>query len=223
MPIPPVDQHLPATGHFDAPRQTDEFRPLAAAPALGGVTAHMHTQVYRYHQYQGHTNDCGPTSLAIVANALLGEERFQGPRVAREMARLAFEVRPLPHLVVRRIPNWATFPWGIAHYLRQHGIPARWRPFGTLEGLHRNLLADRITIVTIGEPLRRRKLRYTGWAHTKVLFGHTPGEGFLFVDPAHSQSPDDSDSWKRNCLSWQEESEFLRQWRNLFRITIEVG
>ena len=223
MPSSSADRFPTAPEHPDPLLHTSEMLSSVAAPDLGGVAAHLRTQVYRYHQYQGRTNDCGPTSLAIVANSLLGEERFQGPLVAQDLNRVDVGIRPRPRLVVRRIPNWATFPWGIAAYLRDHGIPARWRPLGTLEGLRRNLLANRITIVTIGEPIHWKGRRYTGWAHTKVLFGHTPGQGFLFVDPAYSRNADDSDSWRRFGLTWQDEGEFLRQWRNMMRIAIEVG
>ena len=196
---------------------------MAEMPDLSAVTFHLHTPVFRYHQHQGNTNDCGPTSLAIAANALLDEERFQGPEVAQEMNDPAFEVRPFPHFVVRRIHNWATFPWGIVHYLRQHDVPARWSPLGTVERLRRNLLADRITIVMLGEPLHWEGRRYAGWGHAKVLFGYTPEKGFLFVDPAYQHRPDDPDSWKQHALSWQEEREFRRQWRNLLGIYVEVG
>lgn len=56
----------------------------------------------------------------------------------------------------------------------------------------------------------------------KVLFGYTPGRGFLFVDPAYERRHDGSDSWKQHGLFWQEEKEFLRQWRGLFGIYIEA-
>jgi len=189
-------------------------------PDLSAVTYHLSTPVYRYHQHQGRTNDCGPTSLAIAANALLGEERFQWQTVAEEMSHPAFEVRPFPHFVVRRVRNWATFPWGIAHYLRQHAIPARWSILGSVDRLRYNLVANRITIVILGEPWRWEKRHYTGWAHAKVLFGYTPEQGFLFVDPAYAPG---HDPLKQFGLFWQAEPEFLRQWRNVLKIYIEVG
>ena len=55
--------------------------------------------------------------------------------------------------MVRRIRNWATFPWGIVHYPGQYDIPARWLPRGTVDTLRRNLLDDRLTIIMLGEPL----------------------------------------------------------------------
>lgn len=196
---------------------------MTEVPDLSSVTFHLRTPVYRYHQHQGNTNDCGPTSLAIAANALLGEQRFQGPTVAQEMNDPVFEVWPFPHFVVRRVHNWATFPWGIVHYLRQHDIPARWSLLGSVHRLRWNLLADRITIVILGEPWRWEERRYRGWSHAKILFGHTPGQSFLFVDPAYGRRPGDPGSWEHHGLFWQGEREFLRQWRNVFRIYVEIG
>ncbi|MGD2146635.1 MAG: C39 family peptidase [Anaerolineae bacterium] len=188
---------------------------------LSGVTYRLGRPVYRYHQYQGTTNDCGPTSLAIAANTLLGGERLHGPEVAKQMSRPSFEWRPVPHISLRRIPGWITFPWGIASYLRNRGLPARWHAFGTVDRLRQNLLRDRITLVAVGEPLRWRKWRYAGWAHIKVLYGYTPGEGFLFVDPGSPVR--DNDPWAAHGLFWQGEEAFHRQWRNLLRIYIEAG
>ncbi|HEY88633.1 MAG TPA: hypothetical protein G4N98_02720 [Thermoflexia bacterium] len=178
------------------------------------VTSRLNTPLHKYHQYQGATNDCGPTSLAIVANAIWEQTRLQGPRVAQELSAPRFRVRPMPHPVVRRIPNWATFPWGIVDYLREQEIPARWGLGGTEEKLRRNLAAEQITMVIIGELWSWRGRHYTGWAHVKTLYGFTPGRGYLFVDPAHRAE---------HGLSWQTAEEFAQQWRNLFHIYIEVG
>ncbi len=194
---------------------------MAVSPDLSSVHLHLSRPVYRYHQYQGYTNDCGPTSIAIAVNAFLGERVLEGPVVAEEMSHVAFEWKPFPHLVVPRIPNWATFPWGIVYYLRKQGFRARWRLFGTLERLERNLRADRLTMVIIGEPWRWEKWTYTGWAHVKVLFGQLPGQRLLFVDPGYSRSSD-HDRLEHHGLFWQDQDEFLRQWRNLLRIFIEV-
>jgi len=189
---------------------------------LSGVPFRLRKPVFRYHQYQGNTNDCGPTSLAIAANAVRGREELEGESVAREMNRLGLAWRAFPYLMVSRVPNWATFPWGIVHYLRKRGIPARWRLFGTVARLRQNLLDDQLTIVMLGEPLRWEEGRYRGWAHAKVVFGHIAGHGFLFVDPAVRRS-ENPDRIEHHGLSWQREEAFLRQWGNLLRIYVEVG
>jgi len=194
---------------------------MAVSPDLSGVQRHLIKPVYRYHQYQADTNDCGPTSVAIAVNALLDQQALRGPVVAEEMSRVAFEWRPLPHLVVQRIPNWATFPWGIVRYVRKQGFRARWRPFGTLERLEQNLRRDRLTMVMTGEPWRWERGHYTGWAHIKILFGWLPGRGFLFVDPGFPRS-EKVNRLEHHGLFWQDQQTFLRQWRNLLRIFIEV-
>jgi hypothetical protein len=170
--------------------------------------------------------------VAIAVNAFLESRELEGQTVAKEMSRVAFEWKPLPHLVVPRIPNWATFPWGIAHYLRKKGFRARWHLFGTLERLENNLRADRLTMVVLGEPWQWKKVAqdafwpwkrwaYRGWAHVKILFGQLPGHRLFFVDPGYATSSN-VDPLSGFGLFSQTEEEFLRQWRNLLRIFIEV-
>ena len=196
---------------------------MSETPDLNTIRFHLRKPLYKYHQHQGHSNNCAPTSLSIAANTLLGVERFRGPVVAEEMNRVAFEMRPLPHLVVRRVPNWATFPWGVVHYLRTHNFRAKWHLRGTIENLVHNLETDQITIVIGGEPFLIKDRRFKSWSHAKLLFGYTPGKGFLFVDPAHQKNPSSSDPWRRYGLSWQPEQEYLELWRKMGRIYIEVG
>jgi len=180
------------------------------------VTYRMQKPLFKYHQYQGESQDCGPTSLAIAANACWEETRLEGGRVAEEMDHPVVHLLPYPRLVVYRIAGWATFPWGMVSYLRSGGIRARWRLFSRLEDLQSNLTSDLITLVTLGEPFLWDQ-GYRGWSHYKVLYAHQPGDGFLFVDPAHER-----DSGEEEGLSWQEEGEFLSLWRRMGRIRIEV-
>lgn len=194
---------------------------MADTPDLTGLPVHLNRQVFRYHEYQGDTNDCGPTSVAIAVNALLDRRALEGPVVAKEMSHVAFEWRPFPRPLIPRIPNWATFPWGVVHYLRKKGFRARWRPLGTLERLERNLRSDRITMVVTGQLWRWDAWRYHGWAHIKLLFGLVPGRGLIFVDPGQPRSSR-PDRLEYHGLFWQDEETFLRQWRNLLRVFIEV-
>ena len=64
----------------------------------------------RYHQFQGQSNDCAPHTVAIVVNALKGQEMLKGDEVAKEMNKPSLRFGLLP--LIRRIPNSATFPWG---------------------------------------------------------------------------------------------------------------
>jgi len=194
---------------------------MAVTPDLSGVPLRLSRPVYRYHQYQGNTNDCGPTSVAIAVNALLGRWALEGRSVAGEMSRIALEWKPYPHVVVPRIRNWVTFPWGIVDYVRRYGFSARWRLFGTLQRLERNLQSDLVTMVIVGEPWQLEKGSYSGWAHVKILFGRLPGRGLLFVDPGHPRSAR-PDRLEHHGLFWQGEDEFFQQWSNLLRIFIEV-
>jgi hypothetical protein len=176
--------------------------------------------LFEYHQFQGKTNNCGPTSLAIAANAFLGEKRYEGIQIAQELNNWWYL---FPKLIFPRIYNWMTFPWGITQYLKKSNIPARWVAKSNKTKLLKNLQNNQITIVVIGEVFRWQGLKYTGWGHIKVLYGYRPDRGFLFVDPAYPKNEKDADPWKRVGLHWQNEVEFLRQWKNLLNICIEVG
>lgn len=175
-----------------------------------------------YHQYQGSTNDCGPTVAAILGNAYLGEDRFQGPEVAAWLNKVHLAPGPLPRPVVGRIPGWATFPWGITRYLKTQGIPGRWKPLRTQEDLLHGLRADRLMAVVIGEPFRWEAGRYKGWSHYLVPCGYDQQEGYLFLDPA-VRKRSEGDRWERAGLVWKPEREFQVLWRKMLRMLITVG
>jgi hypothetical protein len=163
-------------------------------------------QLLKYHQYQGQSNDCAPFSVAIVVNTLKDAVIVEGDQLAMEMnqPRLRW-VGPLPVPLIRRVPNWATFPWGVADVLRQYGIRCRWQ-FGADPGrLRRALAEDRIALPVIGElrPL---------WAHIKPLAAVHPQDGWGFSDPAYSGSE----------LVWQSDSDFQRLWRNYGCLLVET-
>ena len=187
---------------------------------LSGLAYRMTTPLYEYHSYQGTTNDCGPHSTCIVANALLGEERFDPQTVAEALNHTSVSPGPFPRIIVRRIPNWATFPWGITDFLNHHDFHAKWHLRGNVERLLSNLRNDVATMVMIGEPLRFERRKYVGWGHVKILYGYDPLYGYGFVDPGSEKDP--SDPWERMGIFWQDEPSFLHQWAGLFRIYIEV-
>lgn len=159
-----------------------------------------------YHQYQGRSNDCAPFTIAIVVNSLREERALDGTQLARELNRPRLRWwGPIPYVVVRRIPNWATFPWGIADALTQFGIRCRWL-FGAQPGqLLRAIAEDRIALPVIGEfkPL---------WAHVKPLAAHDPERGWGFADPAQAGAD----------IAWQTDAEFRRLWQNYGRLMIET-
>ena len=110
----------------------------------------------QFHQYQGQTNDCAPFTVVMVINALTGAN-LRGADVAREMNRPRLRgVIP----VVRRIPGWATFPWGIVDELERHHVRSRWRFGATDIDLFAALREQRLALPIFGE-------RWPLWAHAE--------------------------------------------------------
>jgi len=158
----------------------------------------------RYHQYQAQSNDCAPHTIAIVVNALKGQELLKGDEVAKAMNKPRLRLGILP--LIRRIPDWATFPWGVVDEFRQHGIKARWRMGANVGDLRRALDEDRIPMPIIGE------IKISGtWAHIKPLVEIDPGQGYGFVDPASTFAQ-----------TWQKPADFEQQWANFGHILVET-
>ena len=188
-------------------------------PDLSSIDTHYKNPIYKYHQFQGKTNNCGPTSLAISMNAFTHESTFNGEYIANE---LDHWLKHFPKLILPRISNWATFPWGLVQYLRYQKIPGKWSLFGSSEKLIANINSEVITMVIIGEPLRWRNEKYDGWSHIKVLYGNSPGY-FFFVDPAYQQNDGSNNELSDSGIYRQSEEEFQKLWKNMFRIYIELG
>ncbi|MBI3362752.1 MAG: hypothetical protein HY023_16750 [Chloroflexi bacterium] len=165
---------------------------------------HLAIPVGRYHQPQGHSNDCAPFAVAIVVNALTGSQ-IDGAILAEVMNQPRRWLGPLPIPVIRRIPNWATFPWGITDQLQRHDIAARWRFGADEEDLFAALKENRIAMPIVGSlwPL---------WAHVKILAAHDPERGWGFVDPARSDG----------SLSWESERQFGSSWANYAHLLVET-
>ncbi|MGE5222196.1 MAG: hypothetical protein ACM3PY_07150 [Omnitrophica WOR_2 bacterium] len=152
-------------------------------------------------QWQRRRNDCGPYTTATVMNALCGT-RVDGALLARQMARPAWRGW-FP--VVRRIPNWATFPWGIADVLRRNGLDASWRFFASPEFLLYELCKGQVLMAVTGSwrPL---------WAHVMTLLASDPLKGWGF---ANTQRDDHQMEWVDNKI-------FVRQWRAMGNLLIGV-
>ena len=152
----------------------------------------------KYHQFQDVSNNCGPFTIAIVVNALRDQELLHGKEVARAMNRPRLRwLGPLPWPVVRRLPDNATFPWGMVDELRRHGVKARWRFGATTADLHKALSENRVAMPIIGEIIKPRKSKAL-WAHVKPLSRYEPEVGYSFVDPARDQAgewPDEDFEW----------------------------
>ena len=189
-------------------------------PALPAGALAMRWPIYRFHRHQGSTNDCGPFCVAIAVNALKGKSLLNGSGVARQMERCRPCAGSLPLPVLDKIPGWATLPWGLSDELRRHGVPSRWRFMGTRERLLSNLRTDRITLISVGEPLRFDRGRWRGWGHVKILYAWAPGHGWAFVDPALPLRADAP--WQSHGIGWQSEEGFARQWTWMLRFMIEL-
>jgi hypothetical protein len=153
-------------------------------------------------QYQGSSNDCGPYSAATVICALR-DESVDGDTLAKQMNKPRRR-KVLP--VVRRVPNWATFPWGVADVLREYGLDARWWLRTPIEYLRPALANGHVLILIIGE------WRPKPWAHfmTLVAWGAERGWGF-----ANTQFEDAEIFWVPDDL-------FRRRWRNYGRVLVEI-
>lgn len=152
-------------------------------------------------QVQNKRNDCGPCTVATAIRALTGQE-VEGLQISREMNRPAWR-GPLP--VIRRIPNWATFPWGMVDVFRRYGLQASWRPFASTERLLSLLEGGCVLLPIIGgwRP---------PWVHVMTLVEYEPRHGWGFVN---TQRPE-------RCIYWLEDSTFRRQWLAMGRLLVQV-
>jgi len=174
--------------------------------------AERHGQpIEQFHVSQGSSQDCGPHCVAVAVNFWLGQKKLEAKTVAREMNRPRLGMG-LPPLVIRRIPNWATFPWGITDMLKAHGLHASWRVRASEKDLHRALLEDHIVMPIFGEPLQRQGWKWNGWSHVAILAGWDPAaETYWFIDSSHETTP-----------SSRPRDTFLRHWNNMERLLIEA-
>jgi hypothetical protein len=154
------------------------------------------------HQFQANSNDCGPFCAAIILN-IFKDLDISGPDLARRMNRIRWKgVFPL----LRRVPNWATLPWGIGDVMLEEELPASWRMMRTIYDLFEGLDRNQISIVLVGgyRPL---------WAHYKILAAHDAVKGWGFINPASPSSD----------LQWDSHAQFLSLWNKYGRQLIRVS
>jgi hypothetical protein len=152
-------------------------------------------------QFQGRSNDCGSYTTATVLNALTGSE-INGIELANQMDKPVWRG---PLFVVRRVPNWATFPWGIVDIIRSSGLEASWQLFSSANQLTSALRGRRIVMPIIGS---RKPL----WAHvmTLVAWHYQLGWGF-----ANTQ-------YNHHHIDWLDDQVFQRHWKALGRLMVYV-
>ncbi len=152
-------------------------------------------------QCQGQSNDCGPYTTATIINALLNRN-LEAQELAQQMNQPIWRG---PWFVVRRVPNWATFPWGIVDVLREHGLNASWRPFARTSYLIEALQRGVVLMPILGgwRPL---------WAHVMTLVAWNAEKGWGF---ANTQFP-------HHDVHWLNDAVFRRQWWAMAHLLIEV-
>lgn len=184
---------------------TPAGQPLAAAP-LHPVRAAHSQAVLACHRYQGDSNDCGPFTVAMLVEALSGRQ-VDAAGLARRLERPRWRglwgFLPL----VRRIPGFSTFPWGLVDALELHGLRARWQRGCNPSELRGWLDAGLGLVVLYGE------WRPKPWAHYVVLLAHDPALGWGVADPDRPKAE----------LRWLPEATFRRRWQAMGSIAVIAG
>ena len=160
-----------------------------------------HTEkLEKNHQFQGKTNNCGAFSAAIILSTIT-PKAVDGSQLASDLNSVRWR-GILP--VIRRIPNWATFPWGVIDVFKEQGIRTKFSLFTDRETLLRAIISDSIVITINGayKPL---------WAHYKIPVLYSEKK-FGFIDPAYPQKQ----------VTLQDEVDFYKEWRHYGRIMIQV-
>jgi hypothetical protein len=165
------------------------------------VLSPLYEKVLQSLHYQGTSNDCAPFTIATVMNGVRGMD-IQPKKLADEMDRPVWRG---PRFVVRRIPNWATFPWGMVDVFRSYGLRASWRPFADpytlVSELHRGDIL--MPILHSWRPL---------WSHVMTLIAWDPKKGWGFANT----------QYQRKSIYWIREETFHKQWRALGRLLVKV-
>ena len=152
------------------------------------------------HQFQGYTNNCGPFCTAIAISYLTSNP-VGGDQIAQEMNVIQWFKFPLS---IKRIPNSATFPWGIVEMLKKHGVKSRWHIFSNLSRVAQDISDGNLIIVltALYRPLS---------AHYRLLTGVDEKE-ISFIDPAYNQK----------SISCESKEAFLKKWRAAGNIFISI-
>lgn len=150
-------------------------------------------QLKQVHQYQGRSNDCGPFCAAEAIH-LARQKKIAGTEMGRRMGGTVWRgIFPR----IRRIRNWATFPWGVRDVIKEENIQAQWKLFQKPEALQALLQEKVLLIVIVGR-------FFPSWAHYKILAAHDPQRGYGFIDSAY----------KTGDLHWESADQFEKYWKN---------
>ena len=132
---------------------------------------------------QGFSNDCGPTSLAMVLNLLL----FQANLGARPLEKVAV-ARQSGFWPWERLPGWlpnvggATAPWGVVNAFNRwsHRLGLDWRA----ERKSRARRAHVLECLMTGKPATALKIWPTGGAHwVNLVRFNAEKDRLYYLDP----------------------------------------
>lgn len=160
----------------------------------------------QYHLPQGSTNDCGPTNIAMVLNALIGQPgTFSKDMIGAEMYQTG-----------GRIPqSWskiggATFPWSMANEFNRVAVRENipWRARLQNNGTKKDLMG----YLQQGQPVTVLKIWDNGrGAHYETVIGYDHAlDKIITLDP--SRDPTDEKMVQEEILNEQPWDSFNADW-----------
>jgi hypothetical protein len=152
-------------------------------------------------QWQDATNNCAPYTIATIISAFSGSF-IDGAWLATQMNKPAWRgIVP----VIRRIPNWATFPWGMVDVLHEYGFQAHWRINSSTDYLRNSIQRGNVPIPVI---VSWRPM----WAHVMSLLAWDSAGRWGF---ANTQINDKN-------INWITDDYFMSHWKWSVRMLVEV-
>ncbi|HBX69098.1 MAG TPA: hypothetical protein DEH25_06880 [Chloroflexi bacterium] len=166
------------------------------------VQSPYHQKIFEHLQFQGSSNDCAPYTTATILNTFCNQQ-LKGDELAKQMNKPRLRGL-LP--VIRRIPNWATFPWGVVDVMKDYQLKARWQFRTPIEYLRPALANGHILMPIIGE------WRPKPWMHIMTLVEWDPQRGWGFANT----------QYQTQKTYWVSDSDFQVKWKNSGRLLVEI-
>jgi hypothetical protein len=153
-------------------------------------------------QFQGTSNDCAPYTTATIVNAFRGEN-LVGDELAEQMNKPRLRgIFP----VIRRIPNWATFPWGMIDVFKDYNLRGRWWFRVPVSYLKPAIANGHILMPIIGE------WRPKPWAHVMTLVAWDEEKGWGFANT----------QYKQHRITWHSDADYQEKWNKYGRLLVEI-
>ena len=153
-------------------------------------------------QHQGITNDCGPTTAAVVINSLKNTNLNR--KILAQQMNKPRKIGNRP--IIRRIPNWMTFPWGMVDIFHEYGLNASWKFNASFDYLKESLVNGKILMPIVGswKPI---------WAHVMTLLVCSPGNYWGFANTQIELKE----------IFWVHDKVFRKQWGMMGNLLVEVN